>query len=117
MENIDVAWDNFINHTFSDDIDSFQQKTNDSQIPKCSKVYISTKTMIGYLNQSIPLIPTFWFIKTKPYHIQKECIIKKEIKINCKSEKEVDTLMERTEKIKDNVIIIKRPPTIQYEYL
>ena len=60
--------------------------------PKCSEIYISTQTKIAYFNQSVDLQKTFWNLNIIPYHIPKQGIIKKSMKINCSSKEEVDTL-------------------------
>ena len=52
-----------------------------NNIPKCSNIYISTKTKISYLNQSVDLFDLFWKIPVIEYYIPKEGIIKKQIKI------------------------------------
>ena len=72
MENIDVAWDNFINQRYLQEEEDIDTQIKKGEIPKCNKVYISTKTMIAYLNQHIPLNLTFWFIKLIMYHLPKE---------------------------------------------
>ena len=51
-----------------------------SKTPKCSELYISTKTMIGYLDRPVNLTDTFWNIPIIPYHLRKEGVIKKQIK-------------------------------------
>ena len=61
-------------------------------IPKCGDIYISTKTMICYLNQSIDLTGVFWNIPIIDYSEQKNGVVKKQIKINCTTEKEVEIL-------------------------
>ena len=57
-------------------------KINTEEIPKASDIYISTKTIIGFLNTSINLNDIFWKLNILNYHEQKEGIIKKQIKIN-----------------------------------
>jgi TATA-box binding protein (TBP) (component of TFIID and TFIIIB) len=64
------------------------------EIPKCSDIYISTKTKIAYLSQKINLRETFWKIKISPYHTAGECIIKKQMKFNSMCEEELDEIKE-----------------------
>ena len=49
---------------------------------KCSDIYISTKTKIGYLNlTNIDLNDLFWKLPILEYHIPKNGILKKSFKI------------------------------------
>ena len=100
--NVDDEWDLFKNEDF--DIYSLIKKdeknTNDTNIPKPSKLYISTKTKIAHYKQSFNLNKLFWKIPIIDYHEQKEGIIKKQIKINCLSKKESIELKELIEKEK-----------------
>ena len=67
MSSCDDDWEQFL---LSDDIENDDDpqinkaKTNgkDEIIPKCSDIYISTKTMISYLNCNIDLNDNFWKI-------------------------------------------------------
>ena len=59
---------------------------NDNNIPvdfepKCSDIYISTRTKTGALNSEIDLEDVFWKLPIIPYHEQKEGIIKKLLKL------------------------------------
>jgi TATA-box binding protein (TBP) (component of TFIID and TFIIIB) len=89
---LDEAWGNFcdgdyqINKVPSNNID-YIPVSSDS--PKCSSLYISTKTKISYLSHNIDLNETFWKIPITPYHIQKCGIIKKQMKFNCLSKEEL----------------------------
>ena len=100
--NIDDEWDLFKNEDF--DIYSLIKKdeknTNNNNIPKPSKLYISTKTKIAHYNQSFNLNKLFWQIPIIDYHEQKEGIIKKQIKINCLSKKESAALKDLIDKEK-----------------
>ena len=71
-----------------------EQKKN-IDIPKCSDIYISTKTKIAYLNQPIKLLEVFWKIPIIKYYLPKTGVIKKQIKINMDSAKEVEELEDR----------------------
>jgi len=65
----------------------------DTKTPKCSTLYISTKTKISFLNQPISLVDTFWKVPIIPYHIPECGIIKKQMKFISVSEDELkDTL-------------------------
>lgn len=93
MIDIDTAWCNFCNGdviapTTVNDLE------NTGFIPKCSTLYISTKTKISYLSQKIILDDVFWKIPIVPYQEPKEGIIKKQMKINSNSEEEYNILLE-----------------------
>jgi hypothetical protein len=59
------------------------------QEPKCSDIYISTKTKISYLNMPIDIKKVFWSIPISPYSTPEECIIKKQIKVSTTDPKEL----------------------------
>jgi hypothetical protein len=57
-------------------------QSQEQQQPKCSDIYISTKTKISYLNMPIDIKKVFWSIPISPYSTPQECIIKKQIKVS-----------------------------------
>lgn len=59
---------------------------------ECGPLYISTKTKIGFLNQTIPLDHVFWRIPVKQYHLPAEGVIKKQMKFNCASQESLSAL-------------------------
>ena len=63
--------------------------------PKCSDLYISTKTKIAYLSQEIDLNTIFWKLKTIPYSTPSEGIIKKQMKFITNSEEELTELQSK----------------------
>ena len=83
---IDKEWANFISSKFDDDdisddediIDNFVNCAEEfvsanlsmeinSETPKASSIYISTKTKIAYLNMPIELKDVFWSVPVIPY--------------------------------------------------
>ena len=64
------------------------------QQPVCSKIYISTKTKISYLNQPIDIKKVFWSIPISEYSTPIECIIKKQIKVSTTDPKELEEIRE-----------------------
>ena len=75
--------------------------------PKCSEIYISTKTKIAYLSEEINLIDTFWKLPIIPYHQPEIGIVKKSIKINCLNPEETELLEKKIKDLKTcNVDII-----------
>ena len=95
---IDDEWDSFINddNYNIDETDEIKPTISNNKIniedtnfiPKCSDLYISTKSKIYYLNKSVPL-DIFWNIKTIDYFIRKEGIIKKQIKYDSNDEENI----------------------------
>jgi hypothetical protein len=74
---------------------------NMNSIPKCSDIYISTKTKICYLNKSmIDIKNVFWEIPVLQYHIPQDGVIKKQTKFSSTSKLEVDYIEEQLKKVK-----------------
>tara|TARA_B100001063_G_C16775090_1_gene564621 strand:- start:2981 stop:4048 length:1068 start_codon:yes stop_codon:yes gene_type:complete len=89
-------------------------------IPKCSELYISTKTKNGSLNQNINLSETFWQIPIIDYQEAREGILKKQMKISCLTVKESKELDEKIEKQKychiDTITKIDDPNARKIKY-
>ena len=66
----------------------------DIRKPKCSNIYISTKTKISYLNMPIDIKRVFWNIPISPYFTPSECIIKKQIKVSTTDPAELKEIKE-----------------------
>lgn len=114
MDTIDDDWENFlqtdgedmidipvnnIQDNFKNNQDNFQ--SNDvKNIPKCSDIYISTKTKISYLNNNnIDIKKVFWNIPIINYNNPVNGIIKKQIKYSSNSKDEVDDIENRLKNI------------------
>ena len=81
MDDIDAAWLSFcegvdmnmngdtLNETENNSLTS---GTKSIERPKCSSLYISTKTKISYLSHKIELENVFWKVPVIPYHIPKK---------------------------------------------
>ena len=92
---IDEEWSNFLDNNEDINITKPENRyCNDSSlIPKCSDIYISTKTKIIYLNKELlDIYSIFWKIKIEDYDKQVEGIIKKQIKISCNTKEELEIL-------------------------
>ena len=90
LNSIDDEWKMFMENGCCNTVD---ETTKDlSNIPKCSDIYISTKTKIVYLNSEINLNELFWKLEIMPYNVYDDGIIKKQIKINSKCEKDVEDI-------------------------
>ena len=65
--------------------------------PTPSDIYISTKSKIAYLTEPVDL-RVFWDIPIIPYATPSNGVIKKQIKINSKSQEELDEIQSRLQK-------------------
>ena len=119
IENIEDDWLSFLENTKVGNISlntddthatSIEKETTEQIFPKCSPIYISTKTMISYLNTPIDYLNVFWKIPVISYSDSSEGIIKKQIKITNLSPKETENMeknLETTKKENSNLIICK----------
>lgn len=96
-------WDNFCLDS-KDYLDSVVEvdKEEEDYIPKCSDIYISTKTMIGYLSEKIDITSVFWKLKVMDYSSPNEGIIKKQIKISFSNTDEIEEYKKKIEK--ENIV-------------
>jgi len=124
MINIDDAWNNFINNTYNDVTINDDKKNHeiDTNIPTSSDIYISTKTIITYLNQSINLDDIFWKIPIMKYYIPKEGVLKKQMKFTSFTSDETQKLQDLLDKedIKSSIVLkhIENPKaTIKYKHV
>jgi TATA-box binding protein (TBP) (component of TFIID and TFIIIB) len=76
--------------------------TPEEEIPKSTDIYISTKTKICYLSQSVDLFEIFWKLQMIQYYEDKEGIIKKQMKFNSLTRETYDNTLEYVEKEKNN---------------
>ena len=89
----DDAWDQFLDDNYDEDIDIQEDNLLEEQnIPKCSEIYISTKTKIAYLNKPVNLKETFWKIPIMDYYRAENGVIKKQIKYSFKDVDEVKNI-------------------------
>jgi hypothetical protein len=119
--NIDEEWENFMsssNYNDEDDEDDADQLTEilkqvaddylsanltadiANDVPKCSNIYISTKTKIAYLNTTINLAEIFWGIPIINYYLPKIGVVKKQMKFNSTSQADINFIQD---KVKDEV--------------
>lgn len=112
---IDKEWENFISSTYDDDdissdgeeINEILQQTTeefisanlsadmDSEAPKSTNIYISTKTKIAYLNTPIDLKLLFWQVPIIPYAKPCNGVIKKQMKFNTSSPEELKFIQDK----------------------
>ena len=88
-DTLDEIENNFLN------IDSENINMMNEDCPKCTSIYISTKTNIAYLNTPIDIKNIFWDIPTIYYSKAEEGIIKKQIKLNSLSANELKDIQTR----------------------
>ena len=79
----------------SDDVEPKLYNNINAPIP--SDIYISTKSKIAYLTEPVDL-KIFWEIPVIPYATPINGVIKKQIKINSKSQEELDEIQQRLQK-------------------
>ena len=89
---LDDEWDNFCGGIVNESSETKCHDTLRDAPPKCSDIYISTKTKIAYLNQPIDLAKVFWKLPLVSYHDPEEGIIKKQMKFNSTSEVELNDI-------------------------
>lgn len=91
---IENEWENFL--VTEDDSIEFnnerQEETNNIDIPKCTPIYISTKTNIAYFNNDIDLKKIFWDIEIMKHDEFKCGIIKKQMKFNSTTREEKESI-------------------------
>jgi hypothetical protein len=103
MASIDDEWENFMLgkpdriNTYEDNEDEDNDEIIIPDIPQCRDLYISTKTKKPFLNidDKIDILNLFWKIPVIEYWTPIEGIVKKQMKIVCKSELETAELEKR----------------------
>ena len=100
---VEIISENIISEN---NISDFQSNDVNS-IPKCSPIYISTKTKISYLNHQIPLSDVFWRIPVIDYYHPTNGVVKKQMKFNSTTLEELEEIHERKKEYKcvtENII-------------
>lgn len=106
MIQVDRAWEKFNKQTYHQIEDNINNVKSNLLFPKCSDIYISTKTKIAYLNRDIDLSYIFWKIPILLYQTRTEGVVKKQMKINCLHPEAVLELEKRIEDIQKTDICI-----------
>lgn len=113
-DTLDDEWANFISSDQNNDenSDSEMEQFDDNELneeilsesvvfdlstgaPKSSDIYVSTKTKIAYLNETVDLKNIFWKINVIPYSIPSSGVIKKQMKFNSSTNDELNTIMSK----------------------
>jgi TATA-box binding protein (TBP) (component of TFIID and TFIIIB) len=101
--NIDDEWSNYLETNELKDNQMYVSLNRaDHTCPIPTDLYISTKSLINYLNKPIDINNLFWKIIISPYSTPEECIIKKQIKFTFLTQEELD-IME--EKLKNEIYV------------
>ena len=114
-QDIDKEWENFISSNNDDDdissdgeeVTEILQQTAeefisanlsadmDSEAPKSTNIYISTKTKIAYLNTPIDLKLLFWQVPVIPYAKPCNGVVKKQMKFNTSTPEELKFIQDK----------------------
>lgn len=92
---IDEEWSNFLENKEDLNVIKCDIKLDnyENTIPKCTDIYISTKTKIIYLNiDLLDIYSIFWKINIVDYDKQMEGIIKKQMKLSSNTKEELSEL-------------------------
>lgn len=107
MDEIDLDWQQFCDDEYEEQHHFSKRNSNSNKngsgknnpilnndmeqdgIPKSNALYISTQTIISYLNMDVNLKDIFWQLPIMPYATPKEGIVKKQIKFNSLSKEEL----------------------------
>ena len=105
-EDIDADWEKFLNNDLDsqtndgENITTLKERTEEN-IPKCSDIYISTKTKISYLNKDkIDIKNIFWEIPIISYAAAESGAIKKQIKFSTLCSEELEDVKKKIEREK-----------------
>jgi TATA-box binding protein (TBP) (component of TFIID and TFIIIB) len=101
--NIDDEWTTYLEtNELNDQVKYATFNRTDQTCPTPTNLYISTKSLINYLNKPIDINNLFWKIQITPYSTPCECIIKKQIKFTFLTK---ESLHEMEEKLKNESFI------------
>ena len=96
--NLDDEWMMYLRGDFesSNNLSSVNEsKLFDTEMPVCEDLYISTKTIVLFLNSPIDIYNIFWKIPISDYNTRDDCIIKKQMKIVSKTREEYEDYKKR----------------------
>ena len=111
--NVDDEWEQFMSCTGDDDVECadpevvLSSSIANQECPKASDIYISTKTNISYLNQSVDLKEVFWKIPVLNYSTPAVGVVKKQMKFNSTEKAELNCIQEKLKNetcIEENVM-------------
>ena len=88
MDSIDDEWDRYCNDNDNDNVfenSNLETSNDDSIVPTCEELYISTTTKVLYLNMPIDIDTIFWKLPVINYGNANIWIVKKQMKIVSKT--------------------------------
>jgi len=85
---LDEEWELFLSGNSSTDVVSEIK----GDAPPPTDLYISTNTVISFLNQPVHLLDSFWEIPIIPYSSYEEGVIKKQMKFISQTQEELDRI-------------------------
>lgn len=88
MDSIDDEWDRYCNDNDNDNVfenSNLETSNDDSIVPTCEELYISTTTKVLYLNMPIDIDAIFWKLPVINYGNANIGIVKKQMKIVSKT--------------------------------
>ena len=97
LESLDLDDDDMIEEIINEDptemgaVDCALELT-ETTLPKCTPIYVSTKTKISYLTEPIDINRVFWDIPVLKYAIPKEGTIKKQMKFSTTDPAELEAI-------------------------
>jgi hypothetical protein len=116
LSTIDSEWAKFISSGYKEDDESEDEEIENyattefisadmsldlnSEAPKSTNIYISTKTKIAYLNMPIDLKTIFWKVPIIPYAQPTNGVIKKQMKFNSTEIEDLNFIQKKLEKEK-----------------
>lgn len=96
--NLDDEWMMYLRGDFESSNNLYsvnESKLFDKEMPVCEDLYISTKTIVLFLNNPIDIYNIFWKIPISDYNTRDDCIIKKQMKIVSKTREEYEDYKKR----------------------
>lgn len=139
--NVDDEWESFLNtssypedrsyvnnqsyddaNNESPDIGSTSAHSRNLRLdacPEASDIYISTKTNIAYMNKNVDLKSVFWNIPIMKYATPSVGVVKKQMKFNSVTQREVDDIahqLEREDCIDQNIITSINNPDARVKF-
>ena len=122
INEFDNEFDNDFHNEFDNQIYNRNIIQSKLEIPVCGDIYISTQTKIVNLNINIDIYDIFWKLKLIDYNLQKEGIIKKQIKISSFNKDDTKNINEKLVneqyyKIYDINFIDNPNGIIKYKYI
>jgi len=98
-------WESFLNNEESIIL---PKEMPTGPVPTSTPIYISTNTIISYLNQPVDLKKIFWELPVISYTTLQEGVIKKQIKFNNTTREEVENIESQLQKYEySNTIILQ----------